>query len=200
MKAWGLVLAPAAVRDHGELRGQVVVPGSNRRWATDLTTTWTRKDGVAAIVPVVDCGDRFVLEVEVTKSQESAAVLAPVGRSLSEEFGQAEQVAEGLELRSDHGSQYTGADCEDLCRRWRLDHTLAPVGRPTGNAVVERLILTLKQELLWTRDWDSVAELRLAIEGWIEQYNYQRPHQALCWKTPAEKRAENLGRPLKKVA
>ena len=40
-------------------RGHVTVADSNRRWATDLTTVWTRQDGVVALVPVIDCGDRF---------------------------------------------------------------------------------------------------------------------------------------------
>ena len=98
----------------------------------------------------------------------------------------------GLELLTDHGPQYTGSDCDQLCRRWRLDHLLAPVGRPTGNAVAERVILTLKVELIWTRDWDTIAELRAAVEQWMVEYNEVRPHQALKWRTPAEQRAENL--------
>jgi putative transposase len=200
MKAWGLVLAPAGVGERGELRGHVAVPESNRRWATDLTTVWTSQDGLAAVTLVVDCGDRVVLAGEATKSQQSGAVLAPVRRSLQSEFGHPLRVCEGLELRSDHGPQYTGGDCEALCRTWRLEHTFAPVGRPTGNAVVERLILTLKQELIWPRDWTSIVELQQALQTWIDTYNNQRPHQALDWLTPAEKRDNNLGRSLKKAA
>jgi len=49
-------------------------------------------------------------------------------------------------------------------------------------------------ELIWTRDWETIAELREAISVWMEQYNHQRPHQALDWETPAERRAKNLRR------
>ena len=42
------------------------------------------------------------------------------------------------------------------------------------------------------RDWDSIDELRAALDAWVERYNEQRPHQALGWKTPAEYRAEKL--------
>jgi putative transposase len=65
-------------------------------------------------------------------------------------------------------------------------------GRPTGNAVAERFVFTMKSELVWTRDWDSAEELRDALARWLEVYHYERPHQALGWKTPSEKRAENL--------
>jgi len=35
---------------------------------------------------------------------------------------------------------------------------------------------------------------------WLHVYNHVRPHQALDWMTPAEKRAENLGVELKTAA
>ena len=200
MKALGLTLPAPSERPVPALRGHVAVPESNRRWATDLTTTWTAQDGTVALVPVIDCGDRVVFGVEVTKSQESPAVLAPVQRALEDAFGAEGAVPEGLELRTDHGPQYTGSDCEDLCRAWGVEHTLAPVGRPTGNAVAECVIHTLKVELIWTRDWVSAAELREAIEDWLYVYNHVRPHEALGWMTPVEKRAENLGSGLTQAA
>jgi transposase InsO family protein len=49
-------------------RGHVTVPEPNRRLATDLTTVWTRRDGVVAPVPTIDCGDRTAV-IEVTKNQ-----------------------------------------------------------------------------------------------------------------------------------
>jgi len=194
MRALGLTLPPVSERVVPLRRGHVVVPESNRRWATDLTTTWTARDGWVALVPVLDCGDRFAFEVAVTKAQESADVLAPLEGALREQFGAPEVVPDGLELRSDHGPQYTGADCERLCEAWHVMHSFAAVGRPTGNAVAERFIETLKVELLWTRDWESLDELRQAVREWLRSYNHERPHQALDWKTPAEKRDENLGR------
>lgn len=194
MRHLGLTLAPPAQRREEAARGQVAVADSNRRWATDLTTVWTRQDGVVALVPVVDCGDRAALTCGATRSQEAPAVLAALAESLDDVFGCPERVPDALELRSDHGPQYTGADCQALCDRWHLDHTFAPVGRPTGNAVAERFILTLKTELIWTRDWESLDELQHAVAEWLITYNEHRPHQALGWRTPAEQRAINLGR------
>jgi len=200
MHALGLTLPPISEREQPLCRGHVAVPESNRRWATDLTTTWTARDGTVALMPVIDCGDRVVFDVAVTKSQESPAVLAPVQSALEEAFESPEHVPDGFELRTDHGPQYTGSDCHDLCKAWHVDHTFAPVGRPTGNAVAERFIQTLKVELVWTRDWESLEELRKAVTEWLHVYNHVRPHQALDWMTPAEKRAENLGAELKTAA
>ena len=200
MQKLGLVLPPMREREGPAIRGQVAVESSNRRWASDLTTVWTRRDGVVAIVPVVDCGDRVALEIGVGKSQESPAVLAPTERALWNEFGRPSAVPDGLEYRTDHGPQYTGDDCGTLCERWGLEHTFAPVGRPTGNAVAERLIQTLKIELIWTQDWESEEEVALAVRAWQLRYNTARPHQALGWQTPAERRAKNLGEPTRAIA
>jgi putative transposase len=198
MRANDLVLARD--REPGEtLRGHVCVPESNRRIATDLTTVWTRRDGVVALVPTIDCGDRTTV-IEVTKDQHGPAVLASVEAKLVAAFGSPAGVTDGVELRTDHGPQYTGADCEALCARWRLLHTFAPVGRPTGNAVAERFIRTLKEELIWLRDWESADELRAAIKPWLEHYNTHRPHQALNWQTPAERRADRLAAPIRVAA
>lgn len=191
MAALGLLQQAVELRSE-EHRGTVAVTTSNRRWATDLTTVWTRQDGLVAVVPVIDCGDRYMLACDVTKSQASGAVLAPVASALKTAFGSAAGVPDGFELRTDHGPQYTGGDCEALSKDWRVLHTFAPVGRPTGNAVAERVILTMKLELIWARDWESAEELRQALTGWRQIYNAERPHQALAWSTPQERRAQNL--------
>jgi putative transposase len=199
MRANGLVLARD--REPGDTsRGHVAVPEPNRRFGGDLTTVWTKKDGWVAVVPTIDCGCRSVLGLTVTKDQHGPAVLASVEEALRAAFGEPRFVPSGVELRTDHGPQYTGADCADLVARWGLLHTFAPVGRPTGNAVAERVIRTMKEEIVWLRDWDSADELRAALVEWQCRYNTRRPHQALDWKTPAEYRADKLELNVKEVA
>ena len=191
MKAMGVTFESTSCRTK-DTTGHITVPESNRRWATDMTTIWTRKDGNVAVTPVIDCGDRFVFKIGVSKSQESWALLTPVEQALMAVFGDTADLPAGLELRTDHGPQYTGGDCSKMCDGWNLEHTFAPVGRPTGNAVAERFIQTMKVEVFWLRDWDSLQEVNEAVQAWLETYNHERPHQSLGWLTPAEKRALNL--------
>lgn len=111
MRAHGLVLARH--REPGETpRGHVVVPDPNRRFAT----VWTRRDGNLALVPTIDCGDRTAVVV-VTKDQHGPAVLASVELKLVESFGAPENVPSDVELRTDHGPQCTGSDCDSLWMR-----------------------------------------------------------------------------------
>jgi putative transposase len=173
-------------------RGTVAVEQPNRRWCSDMTTVWTRKDGWIAVTPVVDCGCRSALQIGISKAQDAPAILAPLERALEQAFGEPNVVPDDIELRTDHGSVYTGDDCAKLSLAWKLDHTFAPIGRPTGNAVAERFIQTLKLEVVWLRDWEDMEELGAAIEVWRRFYNDERPHEALDWQTPSERRAERL--------
>jgi len=199
MSANGLVLARDS--EPGEVtRGHVAVPEPNRRLASDLTTTWTKRDGTIGITLTVDCGCRSTLGFSVAKDQEAPTVLAATEQALETAFGSPNNVPDGIELRTDHGPQFTGSDCETLCERWGLLHSYSPVGRPTGNAVVERLIRTLKEEVIWLRDWDTVEQVREAVAAWVIRYNERRPHQALDYMTPSEYRAERLGTPARLAA
>lgn len=199
-KAHGLLLGPDQPARRPAPRGHVTVAASNRRWATDLTTVWTEQDGLVAVTILVDCGDRSVLGLAASKSQQSGVILAPVQAALCEHFGAPNLVPDGLELRTDHGPQYTGSDCEDLCKHWRVQHTLAPVGRPTGNAVAERTIRTMKEECIWLADFASREDLQAALDDWRATFNERRPHQALQWQTPSERRAEQLYVPMREAA
>jgi transposase InsO family protein len=89
--------------------------------------------------------------------------------------------------------QYTGRDAEELTETWRVTHTFALVGRPTGNAVAERTIRTMNEECMWLIDWRDIDELVAALERWARAFNEDRPHQALGWQTAAERRAALLG-------
>ena len=51
-------------------------------------------------------------------------------------------------------------------------------------------------ELFWTQDWDRLHDLQAAIMAWRDVYNEQRPHQALRWQTPHERRNQQLHKPL----
>jgi len=193
MKAHGLVLARDTEPGEPTRVGSVAVPEPNRRFGTDLTTVWTKRDGVVAIVPTLDYGCRSALSLIVTKDQHGPEILASLEAALEAAFGAPGNVPQGVDVRTDHGPQFTSGDCEALCDAWGVEQTFAPVGRPTGNAVVERFIRTMKEEVVWLRDWETADELRTALEKWVTHYNTRRPHQALGWLTPAEYRAERLG-------
>lgn len=55
---------------------------------------------------------------------------------------------------------------------------------PKGNADTERLIRTIKEELIWLREWSSVGELAQAMDEFVEYFNANYLHSALGYQTP----------------
>ena len=69
-------------------------------------------------------------------------------------------------------------------RRLKL-HFIAP-GKPVQNAFIESFNGRLRDECLNEHDFGSLLEVRHILETWRTQYNSERPHGSLGWKTPEE--------------
>ncbi|MBN1638819.1 MAG: transposase [Ignavibacteriales bacterium] len=55
---------------------------------------------------------------------------------------------------------------------------------PRENADIERVIRTLKEDLVWPHDRDNPYQFKDALDKWIKEYNMDFPHSTLKWKTP----------------
>jgi transposase InsO family protein len=80
-------------------------------------------------------------------------------------------VATGLAVRHDHGSQYMSDAFQDELAFLGIESSPAFVRSPEGNGCAERIIRTLKEQLLWLRPFKNVEELRLALHEWKDRYN-----------------------------
>ena len=83
----------------------------------------------------------------------------------------AKNVARGLAVRHDHGSQYVSHDFQREIAFLGIESSPAFVRAPEGNGCAERFIRTLKENLLWLRAFDTVEELRRALLEFREAYN-----------------------------
>jgi hypothetical protein len=63
---------------------------------------------------------------------------------------------------------------------------LAVVACALDNIFTERLWRTVKYEEVYLNDYQTPREARLGLTRYFESCNYQRPHQALAYRTPAE--------------
>ena len=58
--------------------------------------------------------------------------------------------------------------------------------RDETNIFIERFWRNIKYEWLYLHSFESIKELRLGLEEYIDFYNFRRIHQALDYKTPNE--------------
>ena len=160
-----------------------VVALPNQRWSLDFV-----HDQMA-------CGRRFrVLNIvdDVTRQCLRAVPDTSIsGRRVVRELDDliAERGKPGM-IVSDNGTELTSnavlAWCGEAGITW---HYIAP-GRPMQNGYVESFNGRMRDELLNETLFLSLDHARAEIAAWIVDYNQERPHSALGYKTPAVFAAE----------
>ena len=97
--------------------------------------------------------------------------LQPIRQGVRECFGAiGEDVAAGLTIRHDNGSQYISHDFRNEIA-W-LGAKSSPCA-PEGNGCAERFIRTLKENLLWLRTFDTIEGLQTVLKKFRDDYNEQ---------------------------
>lgn len=74
-----------------------------------------------------------------------------------------------------------------ICREQGITHRLTGVRCPTTTGKIERFHKTLRAELLTGRRFDSLAHAQQVVDAWVDDYNTQRPHQAIAMAVPAQR-------------
>lgn len=170
------------------LRG-VSIERPNQVWSTDITYI-PMHGGFLYLVAVMDWCSRFVLSWELSNTMETGFCLAALDAAFR--FGQPEI------WNSDPGAPFTSADFLAPLKKRGISSSMDGRGRALDNVFIERLWRSWKYELIYPGDFASGADLVPALERYFHFYNYQRPHQALGYRTPADRfpRRSTRKRPL----
>ena len=92
-----------------------------------------------------------------------------------------------MRLFSDNGSQVTATGFMKNMALLDIEQVFTSYNNPKGNAETERMIPTIKEEVLWLEEFTSFSEAKEKIGPWIEQdYNELYPHSALGYCSPVE--------------
>ena len=181
--------APRGPRRHD---GTIIPETVDTMWGADLTTTVTG-EGQAAVFVAVDHRSAECVGIHASCGADRFEALEPVRQAVRERFGAfGKGIAAGLALRHDHGSQYVSHDFQAEIRFLGVESSPAFVREPEGNGCAERFIRTLKENLLWVRRFETVEELRLALQGFRDAYNRTWIIERHGYRTPAQVRAAQL--------
>jgi putative transposase len=174
--------------------GTITTERVDLMWGTDLTSVMTGEGQAAVFVAVDHCSAECV-GLHASRSADRFEALEPVRQGVRERFGAfGQNVASGLALRHDHGSQYASHHFQAEIRFLGIASSPAFVREPEGNGCAERFIRVLKENLLWVRRFDTVEELRLALQAFRQIYNQTWIIERHGYRTPAQVRADQLGR------
>ena len=132
--------APRGPRAHD---GTIIPETVDTLWGTDLTTTWTG-EGQAAVFIALDHCSADCVGIHAALRATRFEALEPIRQGVRRCFGGfAEDIAHGLAVRHDHGSQYMADDFQRELRFLGIESSPAFVRAPEGNGCAERFIRTL---------------------------------------------------------
>jgi len=141
----------------------------NSLWQCDLKIVDARW-----LITILDDHSRFVTASHIFKEGSTENVIWLLDQAIHE-------YAKPREILTDHGSQFwsvrRGESAFDAhCQSSGIKHILGGIGKPTTLGKIER----------WFRTYD-LEHARFSLHWkFVEYYNYERPHMALDYSTPAE--------------
>jgi len=190
------LLAPQRQRQPVEPKrhdGTILAERPNPMWGIDATVGFTMADGRVTIFAMVDHATAECLGIHVAKRGTRFEALEPVRRAVHEQFGSfAENIACGVKLRHDHGSQFMSDDFQSEIAFLGITSSPAFVREPEGNGCVERFFRTLKEQLLWVRDFTTLEDLAEALEEFRQRYHGHWLLERLSFQSPRQARQRLL--------
>jgi transposase InsO family protein len=169
--------------------GVITTSTPNVLWGTDGARVFTVDEGWVWIFSAVEHWNGECVGVHVCKKGDRFAALEPIAQGVTRLFGAVTaDVARGLSLRMDHGSQYLADDFLNQIKHWGITPSFAFVAEPQTNGVAERFNRTLKEQVVHGRTYRTVDELRAAVSAFVQIYNTQWRLEKLDFLTPWEAR------------
>ena len=89
-------------------------------------------------------------------------------------------------VRCDNGPEFTSRHFLAWCEQRRIGLVHIQPGRPMQNGHVESFNGRLRDECLNAHWFATLADARTKIEAWRQDYNDERPHSSLDYRTPRE--------------
>ncbi|MGH3530087.1 MAG: IS3 family transposase [Pseudonocardiaceae bacterium] len=154
---------------------------SDTRWCGDITYIRT-VDGWVYTATVIDLHSRKVIGYAVADHMRTDLITEALAAALVTRRPPA-----GVIFHSDRGCQYTSKEFADFCTSNGVVRSMGRRATCYDNAVAESFFATYKKELVHTRPWNDVTEVRQQTFLWVEgYYNRRRRHSTLNYLTPNE--------------
>jgi putative transposase len=151
----------------------------DQEWALDFVTDAISNGRALRALTMVDSYTRECPAIEVDTGISSRQVTRTLERVIAARGTPAS-------LRCDNGPEFTSRHFLAWCAQKKIELVHIQPGRPMQNGHVESFNGRFRDECLNASWFVNLADARTKIESWRQQYNADRPHSSLDYRTPAE--------------
>lgn len=151
----------------------------NEVWSWDFVLDQTESGGSFRILTLIDEHTRQCLATHVAWSIRAVDVLSVLAQAMGR-HGTPEHI------RSDNGPEFVAYAIQDWVAAKQIKTLYIKPGAPWENGHIESFHDKLRDECLNREVFDTLAEARVIIEAWRQEYNEYRPHSSLGYRTPTE--------------
>ena len=148
-------------------------------WALDFQFDQTADGRILKLLHVVDEFTREALAMKCERRIDADATVAVLDGLIADR-GRAPG-----HIRCDNGPELTANALRDWCRFTKAGSAYIEPGSPWQNPYVESFNSRVRDELLSVELFACLAEAKVIVEDWREDYNQHRPHSALGMTAPA---------------
>jgi len=168
-------------RKHCVREGKPLVArtSANQEWALDFVHDAVECGRAIRVLSVVDAYTRECLALEVDTSFASRRVKRVLDGII------AERGIPGA-IRCDNGPEFTSRHFLAWAVERQIEVIHIQPGKPTQNARVESFHRRLREECLRVSWFQNLFDAKKKIAAWKIEYNEERPHSSLGYKTPKE--------------
>lgn len=121
---------------------------------------------------VIDDYNRESLAIEIDSSIPSERVIRVLDRI-------AAYRGYPKKIRQDNGPEIISHKLELWAEQHGIKLDFIEKGKPTQNAYIERFNRTYRNEVLDAYLFNTISDVREITDNWINEYNYERPHESL---------------------
>ncbi len=151
----------------------------NEEWAIDFMSDALLNGRRIRTLNVVDHYNRECMGIKIAFNLPSQAVINYLEDRL-------ELQGKPKAIRTDNGPEFRSK----LFQKWLFDNNIIwnriQKGKPQQNAIVERFNKTYREDVLDANLFENIQHAQAITDTWLDEYNTQRPHQSLNYKTPTE--------------
>jgi len=148
----------------------------------DIKHIYIRGDSRNAyMVTILDDFKREALAIEIDISLPALRVIRVLNRLLVT-MGKPEMIR----VNNHNGPEFISNKLDYWCKENDVQLVFIQPGKPSQNGYIERFNGSLRRELLNAYVFRTVGEVKQQVQEWMNDYNYNRPHETLKNKTPME--------------